>query len=69
LERQGGVDWIHLAQDRDKSFVNAVMNHRVPQLVTSRVALSYIEFIIYTTISWLCSVMHFQGGLGIENAT
>jgi len=31
----GGVDWMHLAQDRDQwpSLVNAVMNLRVPQKV------------------------------------
>jgi hypothetical protein len=30
--RFGDVDWIHLAQDRDKwgALVNTVMNHRVP---------------------------------------
>jgi len=29
----GGVDWIHLAQDRDQwwALVNTVMNARVPQ--------------------------------------
>jgi hypothetical protein len=26
----GDVDWIHLAQDRDRAFVNMVMNLRVP---------------------------------------
>jgi hypothetical protein len=51
----GSVDWIGLAQDRDKwkALVNAVMNLRVPyklgnyrvatQLVASRVVLSSIE--------------------------
>jgi hypothetical protein len=51
----GGVDWIGLAQDRNRwrALVNSVMNLRVPillgsylvtsQLVTSRVVLSSIE--------------------------
>jgi hypothetical protein len=28
----GGIDWSHLAQDRDqrRDLVNAVMNHRIP---------------------------------------
>jgi hypothetical protein len=25
-----GMDWIDLAQDRDRALVNTVMNHRVP---------------------------------------
>jgi hypothetical protein len=30
--RCGGMDWIELAQDRDRwqSLVNAIMNHRAP---------------------------------------
>jgi hypothetical protein len=41
----GDVDWIGLAQDRDKwrALVNAVMNLRFPQLVTSRAVLSSME--------------------------
>jgi hypothetical protein len=50
-----------------RAFVNAVMNHQVPQLVTSQIVLSYI--VIYTTISWLCSVTHFQDSLDIEIVT
>jgi hypothetical protein len=53
----GGVDWISMAQDRDRrrALVNAVMNHRVhkmlenyrvaSQLVASRAELSPIEFL------------------------
>jgi hypothetical protein len=29
----GGMDWIDSAQDRDRTFANAVMNNRVPQYV------------------------------------
>jgi hypothetical protein len=31
--RGGGMDWIDSAQDRDRTFVNAVMNNRVPKYV------------------------------------